>query len=108
LRSTAIAGRLGYSVSQIISDRKTIDIALHGNSCGSGTDPSAPIAYNQSMTSPLASTNSHGIRVVADRAPLRQDVKTAFAKGSREATAGIDSLTKPRNHRGTTATAKRS
>jgi hypothetical protein len=59
------------------------------------------------VTSPLASTNPHGIRVVADRAPLRQDVKAAFAKGSRKATAGINSLTKPRSHRGTTATAKR-
>jgi hypothetical protein len=76
------------------------------NSRGSGTDPSAPTAYNQCVTSPLASTNSHGIRVVADQAPLHQDVKTALAKGSRKATAGIDSLTKPRR-RGTAATAKR-
>jgi hypothetical protein len=76
------------------------------NSCGSGTDPSAPTTYNQGVTSPLASTNSHGIHVVADRAPLRQDVKTAFAKGSRKATVGIDSLTKPRSHRGTTAAVK--
>jgi hypothetical protein len=60
------------------------------------------------VASPLASTNSHEIRVVADRAPLRQDVKTAFAKGSRKATAGIDSLIKPRSHRGANATAKRS
>jgi hypothetical protein len=48
------------------------------------------------MTSPLESTNSHGIRVVADRAPIRADVKAAFAKGARKATAGIDSLTQPR------------
>jgi hypothetical protein len=60
------------------------------------------------MTSPLDNTNPHGIRVVADRAPLRQDVKTAFAKGSRKATAGINSLTKPRGHRGSVAATKRS
>ncbi len=31
----------------------------------------------------------------------------AFEKGSRKATAGIDSLTKPRSRRSTAATAKR-
>jgi hypothetical protein len=51
------------------------------------------------VTSPLDNTNPHGIRVVADRVPLRQDVKTAFAKGSRKAAAGTNSLTKPRSHR---------
>ena len=56
------------------------------------------------MTSLLTSINSHGLRVVADRAPLRDDVMKAFEKGSRKATAGIDSLTKPRS---TAATAKR-
>jgi len=45
--------------------------------------------------------------VVADRAPVREDVKAAFAKGSRKATAGINSLTKPHRHNGTAATAKR-
>ena len=74
------------------------------SSYGSGTDPSAPTAYNQSVTSPLDNTNPHGIRVVADRAPLRQDVKTAFAKGSRKATAGINSLTRSRSHNGATTT----
>jgi hypothetical protein len=44
------------------------------------------------MTSPLESTNPNGIRVVADRAPVREDVKSAFAKGSRKATEGINSL----------------
>ncbi len=59
------------------------------------------------MTSPFTSTNSHGLRVVADRAPLRDDVMEAFEKGSRKATAGIDSLTKPRRSSSTAATAKR-
>jgi hypothetical protein len=59
------------------------------------------------VTSPLTSTNSHGLRVVADRVPLREDVMKAFEEGSRKAAAGIDSLTKPRSRRGTTATAKR-
>lgn len=59
------------------------------------------------MTSPLTSTNSHGIRVVADRAPLRPELMEVFEKGSRKAAAGIDSLTKPRSRRGTAATVKR-
>jgi hypothetical protein len=45
------------------------------------------------VTSPLDNTNSHGIRVVANRAPLREDAKAAFVKGSRKATEGISSLT---------------
>lgn len=59
------------------------------------------------MTSPLDNTNSHGIRVVADRAPIREDAKAAFANGSRKAASGISSLTKSRQRAGT-ATAKRS
>jgi len=59
------------------------------------------------VTSPLTSTNSHGLRVVADRAPLRQDVMKAFEKGSRKAAASIDSLTKPRSRRSSAATTKR-
>ena len=45
------------------------------------------------MTSPLDSRHPYGIQVVADRAPVREDVKAAFEKGSREATKGIASLT---------------
>jgi len=59
------------------------------------------------MTGPLDNTNPHGIRVVADRAPVRDDVKAAFAKGSRKATAGINSLTRPQRRNGTAAPAKR-
>ncbi|HWX95359.1 MAG TPA: hypothetical protein VNZ01_00790 [Solirubrobacteraceae bacterium] len=60
------------------------------------------------MTSPLESTNSHGIRVVADRAPVREDAKTAFAKGSRKATAAINNLVAPRRRsRSTESPAKR-
>jgi hypothetical protein len=44
------------------------------------------------MTSPLESSNPHGIRVVADRAPIREDVKVAFVKGSKRATKGINNL----------------
>lgn len=60
------------------------------------------------MTSPLESTNSHGIRVVADRAPVREDAKSAFAKASRKATAGINNLVgaNPRR-RSTESAAKR-
>ena len=57
------------------------------------------------MIGQLDNTNPHGIRVAADRAPVREDVKAAFAKGSRKATAGIDSLTKPPRRNGTAATA---
>jgi hypothetical protein len=46
------------------------------------------------MTSPLDSRNPHGIRVAADRAPLRADVKAAFVRGSRKATREIAVLTK--------------
>lgn len=60
------------------------------------------------MTSPLDNTNPHGIHVVADRAPVREDVRTAFTKGSRQATAGIASLTQPRRRAGAAAAAKRS
>jgi hypothetical protein len=60
------------------------------------------------MTSPLESTNPHGIRVVADRAPVRQEAKKAFSSGSRKATAGINSLTSRRPRRSVgTAAAKR-
>ena len=45
------------------------------------------------MASPLDSSHPGGIQVVADRAPVREDVKAAFEKGSREATKGIASLT---------------
>jgi len=55
------------------------------------------------VTSPLDDTNPHGIRVVADRAPLREEARLAFAKGSRKATDGIKRLTQPR--RGGTAPA---
>jgi hypothetical protein len=51
------------------------------------------------MISPLDSTNPHGIRIVADRAPVREDVKTAFAKGSDKATKGINSLIRPHQRR---------
>jgi hypothetical protein len=51
------------------------------------------------MTNPLESTNPHGIRVVADRAPIREDVKVAFAKGSQRATKGIDTLVRPQRRR---------
>jgi hypothetical protein len=58
------------------------------------------------VTSPLDNTNPHGIRVVADRAPLREDARAAFAKGSRKATTGIKNLTQP-HRRSTAAAAKR-
>jgi hypothetical protein len=61
------------------------------------------------MAKPLESANPHGIRVVADRAPVRADVQAAFAKGSERATKGIDRLigvTQRRN--GASASAKRS
>jgi len=48
------------------------------------------------MTSPLESSNPHGIRVVADRAPVREDAKDAFDRASRKAVAGITGLTQPR------------
>ncbi len=60
------------------------------------------------MTNPLESTNPHGIRVVADRAPVREDVKIAFVKGSQRATKGINTLVRPRQHRnGASASVKR-
>jgi hypothetical protein len=61
------------------------------------------------VTSPLDDTNPYGIRVVADRAPLREDARTAFAKGSKKATSGIKKLTE-RHRRGASdsATTKRS
>jgi hypothetical protein len=59
------------------------------------------------MTSPLESTNSHGIRVVADRAPVREDAKNAFAKGSRKATTGINNLVGANRRRSTGPVAKR-
>jgi hypothetical protein len=59
------------------------------------------------MTSPLESTNPHGIRVVADRAPVREDAKSAFAKGSRKATAGISNLVGANRRRRTRSVAKR-
>jgi hypothetical protein len=59
------------------------------------------------MTSPLESTNSHGIRVVADRAPVREEAKSAFAKGSRKATAGINNLVGAHRRRSTGSVAKR-
>jgi hypothetical protein len=58
------------------------------------------------VTSPLDNTNPHGIRVVADRAPLREDARAAFAKGSRKAATGIKSLTQP-HRRSAAAAAKR-
>jgi hypothetical protein len=45
--------------------------------------------------------------VVADRAPVREDAKAAFAKGSHKATTGIKSLTQPRRRSATAAAAKR-
>lgn len=59
------------------------------------------------MTSPLDNTNPHGIRVVADRAPVRQDIKAAFANGSRKATTGINSLTRPPRRSNAATAAKR-
>jgi hypothetical protein len=52
------------------------------------------------VTSPLDDSNPHGIRVAADRAPLRKDVRAAFAKGSSKATSGIRDLTQPRRRNG--------
>lgn len=46
------------------------------------------------VTSPLDSQNPHGLRVVADRAPVREDVKAAFERGSRKASSGLASLRK--------------
>jgi hypothetical protein len=59
------------------------------------------------MTSPLENTNPYGIRVVADRAPIRQDAKAAFDRGSRKATTGINSLTQPRRRSNAAAARKR-
>jgi hypothetical protein len=59
------------------------------------------------VTSPLDNTNPHGIRVVADRAPLREDARAAFAKASRKATSGIKSITQPRRRTTTASAAKR-
>ena len=55
------------------------------------------------MTSPLDETNPYGIRVVANRAPIREDVRAAFAKGSRKATTGIQQLVQPGGRRTATA-----
>jgi hypothetical protein len=55
------------------------------------------------VTSPLDNHNPHGIRVVADRAPVREDVKEAFARGSRKASSGLASLRKSRAPRAATA-----
>lgn len=57
------------------------------------------------MSSLLDSTNPHGIRVVADRAPLREDVQSAFLKASRKATAGIAQITHPKRRSAATKTA---
>lgn len=46
--------------------------------------------------------------VAPSGAPGRRCAKTTFAKGSRKATAGINSFTRPRSYRGIAATAKRS
>jgi hypothetical protein len=51
------------------------------------------------VTSPLDGQNPHGIRVVADRGPVREDVKEAFARGSRKASSGLASLRKGRPRR---------
>jgi hypothetical protein len=51
------------------------------------------------VTSPLDSQNPHGIRVVADRGPVREDVKEAFARGSRKASSGLANLRKGRPRR---------
>ena len=59
------------------------------------------------MTSPLESSNPHGIRVVADRAPVREDAKTAFDRASRKAVAGINGLTQPRSPKRTATVRKR-
>jgi hypothetical protein len=59
------------------------------------------------VTSPLDDTNPHGIRVVADRAPLREDARAAFARGSSRATRGIKTLTQPRRRNGAPAAARR-
>jgi hypothetical protein len=59
------------------------------------------------VTSPLDNTNPHGIRVVADRAPLREDARAAFAKGSQKAASGIKSLTQPQRRSNTTPVASR-
>jgi hypothetical protein len=51
------------------------------------------------MTSPLDETNPYGIRVVANRAPIREDVRAAFVKGSHKAATGIDQLVHPGRRR---------
>jgi hypothetical protein len=58
------------------------------------------------VTSPLYSTNSYGIRVVADRGPFQEKAAKAFEKGSRKATEGIKSLTQPQKR--SSAAAERS
>jgi hypothetical protein len=63
--------------------------------------------YDWGVTSPLKSTNPYGIRVVADRAPVREDAMTAFERASRKAETGISGLTKPRRRSTATDTRKR-
>jgi hypothetical protein len=60
------------------------------------------------MFSSLDNTNPYGIRVVTDNAPVREDVKEAFARGSRGAAAKIAALTQPKHRRGGSPVARRS
>jgi hypothetical protein len=55
------------------------------------------------MTNPLDSRNPHGIRVAANRGPVREDAKAAFEQASRAAANGIARLTQPRARQRTTA-----
>jgi hypothetical protein len=55
------------------------------------------------VTNPLDNHNPHGIRVVADRAPVREDVREAFARGSRKASSGLAALRRGRARRAAAA-----
>jgi hypothetical protein len=58
------------------------------------------------VTNPLDSPNPYGIRVAADRAPVREDVKEAFERGSRKASAGLATLRRGRARRPATRRAQ--
>lgn len=60
------------------------------------------------MTSPLESSNPYGIRVAADRAPVRQDARKAFDQASRKAASAISGLTQPRRRSNAAGSRKRS
>jgi hypothetical protein len=86
---------------------RTIDLALRGQ-LGAilGLKFRPRPAYDPDMTSPLDSTNPHGIRVAADRAPVRQEARIAFDRASRKAVTGINGLTEGRR-RSKSATARK-